>query len=82
MYKRQSELSGLATLGENKALATLLYVASNAEEKVQHMRALLKQCDLVSAASAWDGKLVTRLITDSPQRLRAALIFIISFKSL
>jgi len=73
-----SELSGLATLGENKALATLLYVAPNAEEKVQHMRALLEQCDLVSAASAWDGKLVTRLITDSPQRLRAALIFIIS----
>ena len=73
-----SELSGLATLGENKALATLLYVASNAEEKVQHMRALLKQCDLVSAASAWDGKLVTRLISDSPQRLRAALVFIIS----
>ncbi len=73
-----NDLLGITTLGENKALATLLYVAPNAEEKLQHMRALLKQCDLISAASAWGGKLVTRLITDSPQRLREALIFIIS----
>ena len=73
-----SELSGFATLGENKALATLLYVGSNAEEKLLHMRSLLKKCNLVSGTSAWDGKLVTRLISDSPQRLRAALIFIIS----
>ena len=72
------DLSGFATLGENKALATLLYVASNAEQRVEHMRDLLKQCNLMGAASAWDGKLVTRLITDCPQRLRAALIFIIS----
>ena len=72
------ELSGLATLGENKALATLLYVTLNADETVEHMRDLIKQCDLVGAASAWDGKLVTRLVSASPQRLRESLIFIIS----
>ncbi|PQM61626.1 MAG: urease accessory protein [Rhodobacteraceae bacterium] len=72
-----NELSGFATLGQNKALATLLYVAPNAEQKLERMRTLLKQHNLMSAASAWDGKLVARLVTDCPQRLRETLISII-----
>ena len=73
-----NELSGLATLGKNKALATLLYVAPDSEERLQQMRELLAKYDSLGAATAWDGKLIVRLIAESPQFLRSALIDIIT----
>lgn len=73
-----NELSGLATLGKNKALATLLYVAPDSEERLQQMRVLLSKHDILGAATAWDGKLIVRLIAESPQFLRSSLIDIIT----
>ena len=73
-----NELSGLATLGKNKALATLLYVAPDSEERLQQMRELLANHAILGAATAWDGKLIVRLISEHPQFLRFTLIDIVT----
>ncbi len=73
-----NELSGLAALGANKALATILYVAPDAEERLSQMRNVLSKFELLAAASAWDGKLVVRLVSTCQQFLRENLIRIIT----
>ena len=73
-----NELSGLATLGKNKALATILYIAPDSEERLEQMRKILQETDVLGGASAWDGKLVVRLISEYPRFLRLALINILT----
>ena len=73
-----SQLSGSASLGSNTALATILYVAKDAEERLQQMRSLLNNFNLFSAASAWNGKLIARIASESPYSLRKVLIYVIS----
>lgn len=67
-------LSGAATLGGNRAFATLVYVAPDAESRLDQMRALLNFEAVSAATSAWNGCLVTRFIAADAQPLRAALI--------
>ena len=73
-----NELSGFATLGKNKALATILYIAPDSEERLEQMRKILQETDVLGGASAWDGKLVVRLISEYPRFLRLALINILT----
>jgi urease accessory protein len=56
-----------ATLGGMKAMATLIYVSDDAEQK---LATLQNEC----ACSAWNGKLVARLIAEDSFTLRKALI--------
>lgn len=68
-----------ATFGPNRALATLLYVAPDAEARLPQARSLLTGCE--AAASAWDGLLSVRLIAADLFLLRQALIpFLIAFR--
>ena len=73
-----NELCGVAALGSNKAVSTILYVAPDAESRLPQMRGILKNCDTVNAASAWNGKLVVRLASERPELLRKNLIMIVT----
>jgi urease accessory protein len=64
-----------ATLASNTAIATLLFIGSGAEEKLGAARALLNEG---SAASAWNGKLVARLLAKDGFELRKILVRLIS----
>ena len=56
-----------ATLNGSKAMATLIYVADDAETKLETIREF-------TAASAWNGKLIARLIAKDGYTLRKTLI--------
>jgi urease accessory protein len=57
-----------------RACATLLYVALDAENCLEALRAaLLSQPGCQAGASAWDGMLTARLTASAPEDLRAAL---------
>lgn len=55
-----------AVLNGNRAMATLRYVAPDAEERLDHMRSVLSASDatagVVTAASAWNGMMVARFV--------------------
>ncbi len=67
-------LGGAATLGENRAFATLAYIAPDAEARCKQMHGILNFDAVIAATSAWNGCLVTRFIAADAQPLRAALI--------
>lgn len=67
-------LSGAACLGQNRAFATLVYVAPDAEARRDQMQSLINFDDVTTATSAWNGCLVTRFIAPDAQPLRRALI--------
>jgi len=70
-----------ATLGGNRALATLVMVAPDAEARLDFARSLLAFEGVEAAASAWDGMLVLRFLAPDAQPLRAALIsFLTQFR--
>jgi len=69
-----TSLMGNATLSGNRAFATLVYVALDAEARLEQMRGLLDFDAVTAAATAWNGCLVTRFIAPDAQPLRAALI--------
>lgn len=58
--------------GGRACLATLLYVAPDAEAKVDDVRRALEGCDVEAGASAWNGLLVVRLLACLAERLRDA----------
>lgn len=49
-------------LGANRAYAALLYVAPDAEARLEQMRTLLRDAQSEGAASAWNGLLAVRLL--------------------
>lgn len=57
-----------------RALATILHVAPDAEERLAEARDLLGAASCECDASAWDGILVMRLLSRDPQALRADLV--------
>ncbi|MCL4125596.1 UNVERIFIED_CONTAM: hypothetical protein GTU68_028047 [Idotea baltica] len=69
-----SALNGAATLGQNRAFTTLVYIAPDAMARRDHMQQLLNFDDVTTAVSAWNGCLVTRFIAADAQPLRKALI--------
>jgi urease accessory protein len=62
---------GAAALGEARALATLLLVAPNAERRLEEIRQCLGDG---AGVSAWDGKLVARILAKDGFTLRKRLI--------
>ena len=56
-----------------RAVAVLVLVAPEAEALLQTLRALLPAGDVRAAASAWDGRLVVRLMARDLQPLKTAL---------
>jgi urease accessory protein len=60
-----------STLAGAHAIATVIYMADDAEQRIDAVRALL---DDNSAASAWNGKLIARLHAADGFSLRKALI--------
>ena len=67
-------LSEAATLGDARALATLVYIAPDAADALASVRALTAPAGVRLAASAWDGRLVVRLTARAPAPLRRVLI--------
>ncbi len=62
--------STAATLGSNRAFATILLVADDSERHIEAIRAAIGPS---GAVSAWNGKLVARLIAKDGFALRKAL---------
>lgn len=57
-----------------RALATILHVSPDAESRVEEARGLLETCASECGASAWNGMLVIRLLSNDPQALRNDLV--------
>lgn len=75
------ETQSAATLNGHRALATLVYVAPDAEDRLSNARGLLDFADVEAAASAWNGLLVLRFLAPDAQPLRKALIsFLTEFR--
>lgn len=60
-----------ATFGDNHAAATVLLVSDQAENQIEKIRAVLGPDD---GASAWNGKLIARLLAKDGFHLRKSLI--------
>jgi urease accessory protein len=64
-----------ATLGDNHAMASVLLLSADAERHLDAVRGVLGSQD---AASAWNGKLVARLLAKDGFHLRKTLIQVFS----
>ncbi|MDE2365038.1 MAG: urease accessory protein UreD, partial [Hyphomicrobiales bacterium] len=64
--------------GGARALATLLHVAPDAQARLEDCRAALAETECAAGASAFDGILVARLASPSPDVLRAAILALFS----
>ncbi|MDQ0505077.1 urease accessory protein UreD [Xanthobacter agilis] len=70
-----------AVAAGHRALGTLLYVAPDAEGRLDEARALLEGAGCACGASAWNGLLAVRwLAADSAALRRAAGAFLIGFR--
>ena len=70
--------AGSATLAGARALATLVYIAPDAEARLEPTRRMLDFDAVGAAASAWNGHLVVRFMAADAQPLRQALIRFLS----
>lgn len=70
-------LAKAAVLNGNRAIATLRYIAPDAEARVDHMRTILAAPDatpaVIAAASAWNGMMVARLVAADGYALNCEL---------
>jgi urease accessory protein len=57
-----------------RATATMLFIAPDAEAMVDPIRAALANAPCEWGASAWNGMTVTRLLSPSPEKLRAGIV--------
>ena len=67
--------NSIATLGNNRAMATVFYVSPVAEVRLDAVRDSLSKND---GASAWNGKLVARLVAKDSFHLRKTLIKVLT----
>lgn len=67
-------LTDPAALGGARALATLVVISPQVDAAVAAVRALAPTDGVRQAASAWDGRLVLRLMARDPAPLRRALM--------
>lgn len=75
------QLARAAIAGGNRALATALYVAPDAEARLEDARAILDALEVECGASAWNGCLVVRFLGPDIARLRAdAACFLAAFR--
>ena len=64
--------------GGARASATVLLVTPEAERGTDAARLALAQPNLTAGASAWNGLLVARATSPSPERLRAAIVALLA----
>lgn len=62
-----------ALIGDATALATLICVAPDAEDRAEALRRSLMAEGVAASVSAWDGRLMARLLSAAPHRLRRVL---------
>lgn len=67
-------LAARAALGPNRATATLIHAAPDAESRLDALRAAWENTPAETGASAWNGMLVGRVLAESAAKLRAALL--------
>ena len=67
-----------AIAGGHLAMATLRYVAPDAEDRLEEMRSLLASLPDHAAASAWDGMLIARFMTADGHALTKALCHVLT----
>lgn len=78
----EEALNGSATLGGIRAVATLIYSAPDAHDRLDAARAILPE-GVICGASAWNGQLVCRFHAPDNRPLKAALIdFLTRFRGL
>jgi len=70
--------NGVAGFGDNTALAILLYLAPDAETRLEQARGLLGFDEVEAAASAWNGILAVRFLAPDAHPLRRALILFLT----
>jgi urease accessory protein len=63
-----------AILGPARALACILYVAPDAGARLASVREVLESVGAGGAASAWNGLLVVRFVTDAARGMRHAMV--------
>ncbi len=61
-----------------RATATLLLIAPDAEARLAETRAALAAMDFPAGASAWNGLLLARLLSPSPEKVRAAIVTLLA----
>lgn len=71
-------LSRPAVIGPNKAMATLRYVAEDASERLEEMRTILAEGPGNSAASAWNGMLLARIVAPGGYELNKELLRVLA----
>ena len=77
----RTALAGTATLAGARALATVVYVAQDAERRLDSARAALEFASGEAGASAWNGILVVRFLATDGQMLIADLgAFLAAFR--
>lgn len=64
--------------GGARAVATLLHVAPDAEQKLESARAALEPAESEWSASAWNGLVLVRLLSASPEKVRAAILMLLN----
>ena len=57
-----------------RANATFLHVAPDAEARLDEIRAILADAPCEWGASAWNGMALVRLLSPSPEKMRAAIV--------
>ncbi|HEX3485940.1 MAG TPA: urease accessory protein UreD [Micropepsaceae bacterium] len=69
----QAALDKPSVLNRNRAMATLRYIAPDAEERIEYVRALLaaapEENGIVAGASAWRGMMLVRFVAPDGYRL-------------
>jgi urease accessory protein len=61
-----------------RMIACVLYVASDAESSLEVARRCLADCTAEWGASAWNGQLLVRLLSPSPERVRSAIVTLLA----
>lgn len=64
--------------GGARASATVVLVTPEAEQEIEAARLVLAGADVTAGASAWNGLLVVRATSPSPERLRAAIVALLA----
>ena len=73
-----AQLDRPALGGGARAVATLLYVAPDAETRLEAVRAALAEADCEAGASAWNNMLLVRAASASPEQVRAAIVAVMA----
>ena len=69
-----SVLDRPACAGGGRACATLLHVSPDAESRIEPLREALAGATCEWGASAWNGLLLARFVSPSPERVRSAMV--------